>query len=172
MSTDTNRSQLVYDADAHSAEPATHPAKAPEHMAREVLGFNEQLERIGEVGIMLVVGALLSTVDWSWTKIGFVAVLFFVIRPLSVAIGLFRTHTPLTTRQRALIAWFGIRGIGSIYYLFYALKYPLADSVAKTLFDLTLIAVAVSVVLHGISVTPLMRRYSRTREGSSVPSTS
>jgi len=164
VSSGTTNRQAPADA---AAEPATHPVKASAHMASEVLGFNEQLERIGEVAIMLLVGALLSFVDWSWPKVGFVALLFVVVRPLSVAVGLMKARTVLTTRQRALIAWFGIRGIGSIYYLYYALKHPIASPVAKTLFDLTLIAVAVSVVLHGISVTPLMQRYSRTREARS-----
>jgi NhaP-type Na+/H+ or K+/H+ antiporter len=161
LSTESNHNAQVSGSD----EPETDPAKAPQHMASQVLGFNEQLERIGEVAVMLVVGALLSMVEWSWSKVGFVALLFVVVRPVSVAVGLFRTRTELTRRQRALIAWFGIRGLGSIYYLYFALKFPLPESIAKTLFDLTLIAVATSVVLHGISVTPLMLRYSRTREG-------
>jgi NhaP-type Na+/H+ or K+/H+ antiporter len=165
LSTHSNQNARIDNSARKPAEDATHPATAPEHMASEVLGFNEQLERIGEVAIMLLVGALLSMVEWSWEKLAFVIFLFVVVRPVSVAIGLFRTRTELTTLQRGLIAWFGIRGIGSIYYLYFALKHPLPDPVAKTLFDLTLIAIAASVVLHGISVTPLMRNYSQTDEG-------
>jgi NhaP-type Na+/H+ or K+/H+ antiporter len=167
LSTHSNKDARVDDAEGKPVEDATHPAKASEHMANEVLGFNEQLERIGEVAIMLLVGALLSHVEWSWEKCAFVVLLFVVVRPVSVAIGLFQTRTELTPLQRALISWFGIRGIGSIYYLYFALKHPLPDPVAKTLFDLTLIAIAASVVLHGISVTPLMRNYSQTDEGRS-----
>jgi NhaP-type Na+/H+ or K+/H+ antiporter len=163
MATDASR-PLVDEPVDETVDAATHPVKAPEHMAHEVLSFNEQLERIGEVGIMLLVGALLSLVDWSWQKVAVVLVLCFVIRPTSVLIGLFRASTGLTTRQRALIAWLGIRGIGSIYYLYFVLKFHLANPIGKTLFDLTLIAITVSVVLHGISVTPLMRRYGRSRE--------
>jgi NhaP-type Na+/H+ or K+/H+ antiporter len=163
MATDASR-PLVDEPIDETADIATHPVKAPEHMAHEVLSFNEQLERIGEVGIMLLVGALLSLVDWSWQKVAVVLVLCFIIRPISVLIGLFKASTDLTTRQRALIAWFGIRGIGSIYYLYFALKFHLDGPIGKALFDLTLIAITVSVVVHGISVTPLMRRYGRTRE--------
>jgi NhaP-type Na+/H+ or K+/H+ antiporter len=79
-------------------------------------------------------------------------------------VGLLRARTDFTIHQRLLIAWFGIRGIGSVYYVFFAMKYKLPAPIENTLLDLTLIAVASSVILHGISVTPLMRRYSRTRE--------
>jgi sodium/hydrogen antiporter len=151
-------------------QAATHPVHASEHMAREVLTFNEQLERIGEVAIVLLVGALLAFVDWSWEKAAFVVLLFLVIRPISVVLGLAGSHRALTGKQQALIAWFGIRGIGSIYYLFYAVRHGLPDAIEQTLFELTLIAVAASVVLHGISVTPLMRRYGRTREAKDASS--
>jgi sodium/hydrogen antiporter len=164
MSAADGRERLVDEPIDERDEVATNPAKAPEHMARQVLSFNEQLERIGEVAIVLLVGALLSTVHWSWEKIAFVGLLFVVIRPLSVAVGLFRARTDITTHQRLLIAWFGIRGIGSVYYVFFAMKYGLSAPVEATIRDLTLIAVAASVILHGISVTPLMQRYSRTRE--------
>lgn len=136
-------------------------------MARQVLSFNEQLERIGEVAIVLLVGALLTTVHWSWDKLAFVAVLFVIVRPVSVAVGLFRARTEITTHQRLLIAWFGIRGIGSVYYLFFAINHGVPEPVTKLLMDLTLITIATSIVLHGISVTPLMQRYSRTNEAQS-----
>ena len=59
----------------------------------------------------------------------------------------------------ALIGWFGIRGIGSIYYLMYAIDHGLPPDLARPLVALTLTTVAVSIVVHGISVTPLMNRY-------------
>jgi sodium/hydrogen antiporter len=63
--------------------------------------------------------------------------------------------------QRIMISWFGIRGIGSIYYLMYAINHGLPRSIAEEITALTLTAVAVSIVLHGISVTPLMALYAR-----------
>jgi len=64
------------------------------------------------------------------------------------------------------MAWFGIRGIGSLYYLAFAIAHGLDDSLARRLTELTLSAIAISVVVHGISVTPLMLRYEqRLREG-------
>jgi len=65
--------------------------------------------------------------------------------------------------QRRLIGWFGIRGIGSLYYLTYALNHGLPPEHARTLVSLTVAVVVSSIVVHGISVTPLMVRYRRRR---------
>jgi sodium/hydrogen antiporter len=61
------------------------------------------------------------------------------------------------------MSWFGIRGIGSLYYLTYAIAQGLSADMAQRLTALTLTAVVVSIVVHGVSVTPLMTLYgSRT----------
>ena len=57
------------------------------------------------------------------------------------------------------MAWFGIRGIGSLYYLLFAINHGLERGVAQQLLSVTLVVVVCSVVVHGVSVTPLMRRY-------------
>ena len=68
------------------------------------------------------------------------------------------------TVQLPLIAWFGIRGIGSIYYLLYATNRGLPDGLLGQIVGLTLATVMASIVLHGISITPLMHRYRRGRD--------
>jgi NhaP-type Na+/H+ or K+/H+ antiporter len=145
-----------------SEEEATHPATAPEYMARAVLGFNEQLERLGEVAVVVVIGAMLTFVESYATGLMLAALIFVIIRPLATLVTL--PGVALSGAQRAFIAWFGVRGIGSIYYLAYALTHGLAGEDARTLADLTLVVVAASVVVHGVSVTPLMQRYARMRE--------
>ena len=65
----------------------------------------------------------------------------------------------MTRGQRRLISWFGIRGIGSLYYLLFAISHGVQPALAEHLLSLTLPVVVASVVLHGISVTPMMRRY-------------
>ena len=140
---------------------ATDPEKAPAYMAHAVLGFNEQLERIGEVGIVLLLGGMLATVEWSVEVLWFVPLLFLVIRPLSVELGLLGSHTlPV---QRRLMDWFGIRGIGSLYYLMFVIEHGLSSDLAQKITNLTLMVVASSIVLHGISVTPLMKFYGQHR---------
>ncbi|MEA2512342.1 MAG: sodium/hydrogen antiporter, partial [Thermomicrobiales bacterium] len=100
---------------------AVRPETAPAYMAQAVLGFNEQLERVGEIAVVVLVGALLAPHALTGDALWFLPLLLLVVRPLAVAIGLRRSRTLLM--QRRLMAWFGIRGIGSLYYLTYAIAH-------------------------------------------------
>jgi NhaP-type Na+/H+ or K+/H+ antiporter len=76
-----------------ATEVATDPEKAPAYMAQAVLAFNEQLERLGEVVVVLLLGAMLFPHGLSMAALGVVPLLFLVIRPLAVWMGLpGRTH--------------------------------------------------------------------------------
>ena len=151
---------LAADAAVQEEKLATHPTHSSAYMAHAMLSFNEQLDRIGEAVAVVVLGVALYSVDWqrvTWRYVVFVALMLLLIRPASVAAALVASR--ISTSQRRLIAWFGIRGIGSIYYLAYAVNHGLDSQVAQTLSALTLLVIAVSVVVHGVSVTPLMNRY-------------
>lgn len=148
----------LHNKESHLAV-ATHPGLAGAYMTQAVRGFNEQLERIAELVIVLVVGAMLPYTRVDWPTLAFVLILFLVLRPLAVWLGLL--GAAVSTDQRLLISWFGIRGIGSIYYLMFALHRGLPASLADQAISITLTTVAVSIVVHGISVTPLMNLYAR-----------
>ena len=106
---------------------------------------------------MLAVGVLLATVSFHSEVLWLIPLLFLVIRPLAVSLGLLGTGVKRS--QRRLMAWFGIRGIGSLYYLLYAISHELDAALAQRLLSITLAVVVASVIAHGISVTPLMKRY-------------
>ena len=148
---------LMFDPNDPQPQAATSPHKAPAVMMLALERFNAQLERFTEVFIVLAVGALLTRVVWQPALLWFVPLMFLVVRPLAVAIGLLGTG--VTGKQRALMGWFGIRGIGSLYYLMYAIVHGLNRDVAETLIGLTLGVIVASIVAHGVSVTPLMKRY-------------
>ena len=156
-----SRAEVAHaDPDASHAElVATDPQHAPAFMAHAVLSFNEQIERIGEVVAVVAIGMLLWAVAWQHTSWAFVAVLLLVVRPASVLLGLARSKTTLP--QRALMGWFGIRGIGSLYYVMFAIDHGLDPVLADRLMALVFAVVVVSVVVHGVSVTPLMSLYER-----------
>jgi len=154
-------SKAVKDAALSVEEQATNQNTAPAYMASAVLGFNEQLERLGELAVVVVVGAMLARIDSVGPGLWLAVALFVVIRPLSIALTLLPTR--LSGAQRAFIAWFGVRGIGSIYYLAFALSHGVDGPLARQLVDLTLVVVATSIVVHGVSVTPLMQLYSSRR---------
>jgi NhaP-type Na+/H+ or K+/H+ antiporter len=138
---------------------AVDPQHAPAFMAQAVLGFNEQLDRIGEVAVVITIGAMLWAVQWHSGVWWLVPLLLLVIRPVSVALGLLNSSA--TTGQRWLIGWFGIRGVGSLYYLMYAINHGVPASLADPLITLTLSVVVTSIVVHGISVTPMMTAYEK-----------
>lgn len=155
----TGAAKLKEMAKGKKEEIATHPKKAPAHMAEGLLGFNEQMERVVEVGLVLLVGAILTPQLVSWRDLWFAPVLFLVVRPVAVLLG--APGGGIGTIQRGMICWFGIRGIGSIYYLMYAVGQGIPTEIATRLISLTLCVVSASVVIHGISAAPLMRWYHR-----------
>src|SRR5918993_1991638 len=148
-------------------ESATHPEKAPAYMTEAVRHVTEQLERIGEIVIVLIVGALLGPGTTSLQALGFSAVLLMIIRPVAVMAGLMGQGQ--SRHERGLLAWFGIRGIGSIYYLMFAIGHGLPDDLAHQLVTLVITTVAVSTIVHGASVTPLMARYAHATESQPGP---
>lgn len=127
------------------------------------LVFKEHLERLSELMLILLVGGTLFIDSWSWEAVGLAMFLFLVARPVSVLIGLTGTRTAWPIR--GMVGWFGVRGIGSLYYLMYAIQHGLPEELALVLVQLTLIAVSLSIVVHGTSVKPLMSRFVRYRRG-------
>ncbi len=139
---------------------AKDPQRAHAYLAESVLGFTIELERIAEVVVMTMIGSLLTSLTgWPtlWPTLAMAAALMLVIRPLAVAVSL--AGSPSTPTQRRLIGWFGIRGIGSFYYLLYAQEH--LPAVAAPLAPIVLGVIALSVIVHGASATPLMNRYHR-----------
>lgn len=127
------------------------------HMALGVLEFNERMERLGELSIVIILGAMISRVHFTYALVYIVPFLFFIARPLSVSLVL----QARKQSYKALISWFGIRGIGSLYYLAFTLEQGLPEDLAEQITSTTLLVIASSVVLHGLSSAPLMIRHSR-----------
>jgi NhaP-type Na+/H+ or K+/H+ antiporter len=148
----------LQDKEAHLAV-ATDPALAGPYMMQAVRSFNGQLEHIAELVMVLVVGAMLAYTHFEWDDLWFLPLLFLLLRPLAVWIGL--RGATVSGELQLLISWFGIRGIGSIYYLVFAIHHGLPRILSEKIVAITLATVAVSIILHGISVTPLMGRYTR-----------
>jgi sodium/hydrogen antiporter len=126
--------------------------------------FKEHLERLSEVLLILLIGGSLFINSWSWKAVSIALFLFIVARPVSVLLGLI--GTPASWRIRGMTAWFGVRGIGSLYYLMYAIQHGLSEKLALELTQITLIVVTLSIILHGISVKPLMHRFWRRNKQS------
>lgn len=83
--------------------------------------------------------------------------IIFLVRPISGLIAFIGSDLP--KHKKWVVSFFGIRGIGSLYYLAYAIymaDFPQSDE----LWAITIFIVAVSVFVHGISAKPIMERFA------------
>ena len=76
---------------------------------------------------------------------------------------------PMAGHERVIVSWFGIRGIGSVFYLMFALRHGVHGMLAEQLITITLVTVAVSIVVHGVWVQRLMKWYARRKARQSRP---
>ena len=132
------------------------------HEYHQVLhDFAEQVERLLTVLLLLlfggaVVSGLLGPLTWPAALVA--VALVFVVRPLAGWLSL--RGAPGRPAEHWVIGIFGIRGIGSFYYLAYATSH--ADFPGEELVWATAgLAVVVSVVVHGIAATPVMALLDR-----------
>ena len=124
----------------------------------ELHHFVEQVERLLTVLVLLLLGMALSDgllADLGWREAALAALVLLVVRPVMAGIALRRSCG--TPGERAAMAFFGVRGIGSLYYVAYALG--AAHIVGgERLWPVVGLVVAASVVLHGLTAGPVMER--------------
>ena len=135
------------------------------HSYHQVLhSYVEQLERLMTVVILVLLGGaiargLLEGIGWLELLVAFTFLL--LVRPMAGWLGLMGGKTG--PRERLAISYFGIRGIGSLYYVAYALSPGTFDAEAHELWALIGLVVALSIVVHGATTAPLMNRLDRLR---------
>lgn len=128
---------------------------------REMHDITEQIERIAMMVLLILFGGalvsgLLAPLRWQEIVAGVVIIL--LVRPLTGLAGLI--GLPADRQEKLTLAFFGIRGVGSIYYLAYALNHAdFAD--AERLWGIVGFVVLLSILLHGLTVTPVMRAIDR-----------
>ncbi|MGO6819176.1 cation:proton antiporter [Rhizobium brockwellii] len=119
--------------------------------------FAEQIERLLMMVLLVCLGSiaasgqLLEGIDWRVAVVAFLAIVF--VRPTIGWLSLIGSGHP--PGESLIIAVFGIRGLGSIYYLAYATGQAEFERV-ETVWTTVLLIVLTSIVVHGIAVTPAM----------------
>ncbi|GLZ43488.1 cation transporter [Actinokineospora sp. NBRC 105648] len=125
--------------------------------------YVEQVERMLTVLVVFLLGGAVATgvlAGLTWREIVFAVALLLVVRPLAGLVGLL--GGPTGPRERTVIAAFGVRGVGSLFYVAYALQEGhFADPHA--LWRVVSLVVVGSILLHGISATPVMAMLDRAR---------
>ena len=130
--------------------------------------YVEQVERLLTMALLVLLGGAVARgalADVTWAEVGLAALMLFVVRPAAGWLGLSWGRTG--RRERAVISFFGVRGIGSLYYLAYALE-EAEFTGADQLWRVTVLIVLGSVVVHGVAATPVMARLDRRREHTAV----
>jgi NhaP-type Na+/H+ or K+/H+ antiporter len=134
------------------------------HSYHQVLHqYVEQLERLLTVAILILLGGaavsgLLTGVRWQEVLVALLLIL--LVRPVSGLIGLARGKTG--PRERRVIAFFGVRGIGSLFYIAFAVThgdFPEQDA----LWRIICLVVIGSVLIHGVTAAPVMDYLDRER---------
>lgn len=127
----------------------------------ELHGFAEQTENLLVVGLLFLFGGSLASgtiADLSWTGAVVAVAVVLAVRPLSGALALARSS--LGWRERSVIAFFGIRGVGSFYYLAYGLSAATFEG-SRELWTIVSLVVVLSIAVHGVGATPVMARLDR-----------
>lgn len=128
---------------------------------REMHDVTEQIERLAMMVVLLLFGgALVSGLlgALTWVDVGIAVAVLLLVRPAAGLIGMIGLKASLS--EKLTLAFFGIRGIGSFYYLAYALnQVPIQN--AGRLWAIVGLIVLLSILLHGLTVTPIMRGLDR-----------
>lgn len=124
--------------------------------------FAESVDELFKVAVLVTLGAMLRWSDFvaqGLPLVVFCLLLLFVLRPglsyIATLGGGFQMH------HRLYWAWFGLRGIGSIYYLGYAINSGISADLARTLFTIVAATILFSSILHGLTVRPYLRRFEQ-----------
>lgn len=120
--------------------------------------FTDQIERILLAVVLILFGGVfihgLSS-NISWTIILFAMLCIFVIRPVASWLGM--VGTDLHTKEKMAISFFGIKGLGSLFYLSYALQHENFFS-GRLLWTIVGAVILFSIVIHGTTATYTMKK--------------
>jgi sodium/hydrogen antiporter len=130
---------------------------------RDMHDVTEQVERLAMMVLLLLFGGALASgvlAPLTWIDAGLAFAILLLVRPIAGLAGLLGLN--IERREKLTLAFFGIRGVGSIYYVAYALnqaRFPEADR----LWAIVALVILLSILVHGLTVTPIMRGLDRSQ---------
>lgn len=136
---------------------------------RRLNDFAEEIERLATVLVLVFFGGalgqgLLSSVGWP--EVAFAALVLLVVRPLAVAVGF--AGSPRGLRDRLAFGFFGIRGLGSLFYAAYAVNH-LGEDTRAWIWPTVGFVVLASAVLYGVTGEAVMRLLERDTKSRPSP---
>jgi NhaP-type Na+/H+ or K+/H+ antiporter len=128
----------------------------------ELHSFSDQTERILISILLLLLGGTFAMgilKPLTWQMIAFVVAFLLLIRPLSGLLGLLKTK--IQWKEKLAISFFGIRGMGSVFYLAFAMnefEFPFEDE----LWAIVALTILISILLHGFTASSVMKKLTYT----------
>lgn len=125
--------------------------------------FAHQTEQFVIAVVLLLLGGMVADgllADLTWQQAVVALIIAFVLRPAFGVLAMLGRDEGW--RSRLIVAFFGIKGIGSLYYLSYGLEhgdFPQVDE----LWTLVAAIVVASIVVHGLTATAVMRSFDKWR---------
>ncbi|MHB1271983.1 MAG: cation:proton antiporter domain-containing protein [Rhodanobacter sp.] len=145
--------EVLINPNRRDSDSADHPAASVGLVVSDALSFGDTLERLIASALVLLAGVACARY-WSINGVVMAAALFLLVRPLAVWIGMLGSKAPVP--RRLLIGWIGIRGIGTLNYLAYALTHGLDNAQAMLAAQISITIVVLSILVHGMTAPPLM----------------
>jgi NhaP-type Na+/H+ or K+/H+ antiporter len=123
--------------------------------------FTEEIERIFVALLFVILGIYLGAnfqdlIDWRLISVALILIL--IIRPIAGYIAL--TNKKISRFEKFVLSFYGIRGVGSIYYLMFALSKVEFDDSQK-LIELTAVTIILSILIHGISAASIQKKLNQ-----------
>lgn len=125
--------------------------------------ITEQIERLAMMVLLILFGGALVSgllASITWVDAGVALIILLIVRPVTGWLALL--GHPADRGEKFTLAFFGIRGVGSIYYLAYGINHMDVGD-AERLWGIVGLVVLLSVLLHGLTVTPIMRSLDERR---------
>lgn len=145
--------EVLINPNSRDRDSADHPAASVGLVVSDALSFGDTLERLIASALVLLAGVA-SARYWSIDGVLMATALFLLVRPLAVWIGMLGSKAPMP--RRLLMGWIGIRGIGTLNYLAYALTHGLDKPQAMLAAQISVTVVVLSILVHGMTAPPLM----------------
>ena len=138
----------------------------------ELHSFTDQAERL-LVGVLLVLfgGSLVTGIleVLTWEMVIFSLIFLFIIRPLAAFISMIgQKNMIIHWKEKMAISFFGIRGMGSLFYVAFAAS-QVSVSYEREIWAITAFTISISVIIHGLTATPIMRHLKENVESGTVP---
>jgi NhaP-type Na+/H+ or K+/H+ antiporter len=132
----------------------------------------ELTEKLLELSVILLLGSMLTRTGLGvpgWEGWLLAVLVLVAVRPLACVAALWGSQLD-GPQEKSFVAWFGVRGVGSLFYAAVAVQAGvLAADEERLVVWTAIVAVLVSIVVHGITAGPSMRRLLRPRRAAQPP---